>query len=63
MVKDSLWSIFNKLSIEAASLIESVEGNEDDVYQPLFEEDLEGEGVLNNLQPISKMHVEKAEVA
>lgn len=45
----------------AIAPFESVKGYENDVYQTLFKEDLEGEGVLTNPRFILRMPVEKAE--
>lgn len=41
---------------------DSIEGDEDDVYQSLFDDDREGEGVLIDTRSILRMCLKKARV-
>lgn len=46
IVKDLFGPMVNELPVGAVAPFKSVEGDKDDVYQTLFKDDCEGEGLL-----------------
>lgn len=51
IVNDSLWIIVNTLPWDAAASFKSIEGDKDHVYQNLFRDHKEVEGVFTNWDP------------
>lgn len=57
--KDSFWVMDDERPLETTILLESVD-EEEHVYQTLFEDHPEGEGIIVDPRPILRMRIERA---